>query len=133
MNTPLDYNQIGNPVDTWWNAIHDEIEICLILLGQFPPAPDAISASEYMPMVRRARQFVAGERYPQKAEHIRLYLLESIDYLLASLAHQVEGDEVSTENAHDIAYHKFLMVIYHLLDRGIYEPKPGYDQQSARR
>lgn len=129
----MSYQQpIGNPVDTWWNAVRNVMEPCIDLLAQFPPAPDSTSANELVPTVRMAFKQIDNSYYPPQAERAREYLLESLLYLAKSLQEQSVQGQLAPETAHNVAYHKFLMVTYFLLERGIYEPAPdSYRKQRA--
>ena len=123
---------VGNPVDAWWCSIRSVIEPCIELLGQFPPAPNATTANELVPTVRRALDTIDDASYPPQAQQIRDYLLESLLYLGSSLREQATHGHQAPETSHNMAYHKYLMVSYFLLQRGIYEPTPdSYKKQKA--
>ena len=129
----MSYQQpIGNPVDTWWSSIRTVIEPCIDLLGQFPPAPDTCTANELIPTVHSALSVIDNAHYPPQAKQIRDYLLESLIYLHKSLQEQAVHGLLAPDTAHNMAYHKFLMVSYFLLQRGIYEPTPDSYKKQQR-
>jgi len=124
------YNAIGNPVDAWWNTIRPEIDICIDLLGQFPPARNSSTALELLPAVRHAHDYIKNAYFPNQAAKIRDYLLESLYELAQSVKQQAAHGLMAPDSSHNIAYHNFMMVSHLLLERGIYEPEPGKQNKS---
>lgn len=116
---------IGNPVDTWWNTTRREIIFCIDLLAHFPPAPNSTTAGELIASVQRAHDYVSHAPYPAQATKAREFLLESLEYLIESLKEQRILGLMVKESTHNMAYHKFLMVTFKLLQAGIYEPTPS--------
>jgi len=122
---------IGNPVDTWWETIRNEISESITLLGQFPPAPNSIVARQLVSEVKKAYLIVQESPYPSQASPARLHLLNSLNHLLDSLKQQIILGLNSKRSTHSEANRQFMTFTQMLLKRGIYEPPPA--QQSARR
>ena len=116
---------IGNPVDSWWNIIRQEIASCIDLLGEFPPAPNATGAREILPTVYRAHDYVKNADYPQQARKIREHLLSCLYELVQSLKEQSVHGITARDTSHNMAYYNFMQVSQLLIQRGIYEPDPG--------
>ena len=125
MDTQYQQDSIGNPVDVWWNATRREIIFCIDLLAHFPPAPNSNLAGELIESVQYAHDYVTHTPYPQEATKVREFLLESLSYLIESLREQRVLGLLVSESTHNMAYHKFLMVTFKLLQSGIYEPAPS--------
>lgn len=121
---------IGNPVDAWWNTIRREIATSIDLLGQFPPAPDATSASEILPSVYRAHDYVKNTDYPHQAGKTREFLLTCLYELVQSLKEQSVHGLIAPDNSHNMAYYNFMRVSQLLRQRGIYEPDPCSNNRS---
>lgn len=126
-------HSIGNPVDAWWMAIRREIDLSIMLLGQFPPAPSSNAAENLIPSVVATLQIIQQVPFPPQAGKIRNFLLDSLIYLIQSLKEQAEQGLMAPQTSYNIAYHKYLMVMHYLLQRGIYEPEPRkYNKLVAR-
>ena len=125
------YKNIGNPVDMWWNITRAEITLCIDLLAQFPPAPNATVVADSIASVGRAYHYVKDAPYPEQAQQARAFLLESLLYLHHALKEQQISGKSSHTVSYNIAKHKFSMVSFTLLKRGIYEPSPSKQSQVA--
>lgn len=116
---------IGNPVDAWWNATRKELPLVIDLLAQFPPAPNVPVAENLLVSVCQTYDTLKNAPFPPQANKAREFLLESLVYLIESLREQVALGLKVSESSHNMAYHKFLMVSFKLIQRGIYEPAPS--------
>ena len=116
------YKNIGNPVDMWWNSTRQEIALCIDLLAQFSTVSNSSLADELTASVGRAYHYVTQAPYPAQASQIRDFLLETLLYLHQAIKAQEVLGINGKQESYNIAKHKFTMVSFKLLKRGIYEP-----------
>lgn len=113
---------VGSPVDAWWNDTRIHLIDCINMLAQ--PVQDNHEITQALHTVSAAYRYVRNTAFPYQADEIRGYLLASLTCLIESLHEQQAADMYASKVAHDMAVQKYLLMIYLLLERGIYEPVP---------
>lgn len=124
MKPPRSPFSIGNPVDSWWNHIRDDISESIKLLAYSPSYDTPEDAAKFLTTVEAHYHWLLQAPFPKEASPARDHLVSSFAYLCDSFRSQSQFDYNNSERSYTLAYQKFTQFAYTLLNRGVYEPDP---------
>lgn len=118
-----DHLTVGNPVDQWWSQTREQIDASIVILSDVNNV-DEKDIVERIDIVDCAYRVVRQMPFPHQADEIRSYLLATLSLMRNSLYEEQAGDMISSRATRANAMQKYHLLIYLLLERGIYEPIP---------
>lgn len=124
MRTSQSAFSIGNPVDSWWNYIRADIGESIKLLAYSPTYDTPEDAAKFLTTVETHYRLLLQAPFPKEATPAREHLVSSLAYLCDSFRSQSQFDCSDSERSYALAYQKFTLFAYTLLNRGVYEPDP---------